>query len=158
MTTKGTIRYIKSKRSCDIASSYLSDFLDPALLLPSVRLVAKALQPYEYEALAFRGMSGALIASPLSILTGKPLILVRKNRDCHSFRITEGFGIDSSNSFRYIVVDDLISKGNTARAIVKEIHEANPRAVCLGIITVQMVNGRINSRVKTCELLDIDKL
>jgi len=70
----------------------------------------------EFDSFAFRGMSGALIASVLAREMKKTLIMVRKESS-HSMRSVEGdFGAK-----RYVIIDDFIESGDTCVEIVREI-------------------------------------
>lgn len=71
-----------------------------------------------FDAIAFSGMSGALIAPTLADLLGKELILVRKPSDnSHSYDTVQGF----RDGVSYIVVDDFISTGKTVKYIIDTI-------------------------------------
>lgn len=71
----------------------------------------------EFDAIAFRGNSGAILSGYLSLLAQKPLILVRKEK-AHSDRKIETL-IRPDSNVKYIVIDDLISTGNTIDDIIK---------------------------------------
>ena len=80
-----------------------------------------------FDAIAFRGLSGALIAPILASRLDKTLIAVRKHKTCekcgnstaHSYRTVEG----NLGANRYIIVDDFVSSGVTVRTIIKSIAE-----------------------------------
>lgn len=71
----------------------------------------------EFDCIAFRGMSGALLAAPVASALGKNLILVRKDEKRHSMYRVEGV----RSKTRYIIVDDFVSTGDTVRAIIEAI-------------------------------------
>jgi len=74
-------------------TEYLHSFLGFNKLRFNVARMAKAIRKsgIEFDAIAFRGNSGALLASPLATLLKKHLILVRKNTaDSHSYTTVEG--------------------------------------------------------------------
>lgn len=105
----------------EFKTSYLRDFLDADRLQESLSRTFELLRDEEYDAIAFSGNSGAIIAGALSLATGKPLILVRKSTTgCHSYDIVEGAGVYSS----YIIVDDFVYSGATVRRIASEIRNA----------------------------------
>ena len=86
----------------------------------------------DYEAIAFRGMSGALIAPTVALRLKKTLIMVRKPETVtHSRMRVEG----DSGAKRYIIIDDLISTGDTVRQIQWDI-KAWSGAECLGTLEV----------------------
>lgn len=87
-----------------------------------------------FEAVAFRGLSGSLVAPVVAFRLGKNLIGVRKCRtSSHADRAVEGFiGQD------YIIVDDFIETGDTCRQIIKEVDaESLDRGIeagkCVGV-------------------------
>jgi adenine/guanine phosphoribosyltransferase-like PRPP-binding protein len=132
----------------DMRSSYLSDYLDPTFLFVAVTRMAKILSQYDYDALAFSGNSGALIAAPLSLATGKPLLLVRKYMsNCHAGFRVEGLG----KIHRYVIVDDFIDTGNTVRRIRRAVSEHRVGSICIGILLAKeaMQTKRIKSFVLT---------
>lgn len=87
-------------------------------------------EKYDFDAIAFRGTSGAAMAYPLSYLMNIPLICVRKSAEPSHGSLVEGnTGINS-----YLILDDLISEGKTIRAIVKAIQKENFSAECVGIL------------------------
>jgi len=137
------------------AIGYLQDYIaQPILLKSMVEDAAKVIKAsgVAFDAIACRGVSGMLVAVPLSIMMGKPLIIVRKEksdnwkeRTTHSKYDIE-FGI-MGTAVTYIIVDDLIDTGDTIRAIIDGIDlKANKRNLhicatakanyeCVGIFT-----------------------
>jgi adenine/guanine phosphoribosyltransferase-like PRPP-binding protein len=101
-----------------------------------IKMIMKVLKTYDFDAFAFRGMSGALIAPVLAMLCGKSLIMVRKMKedgsksDCHSKERVEG----DLSATKYIIVDDFISSGQTITNIIQEISHLNPSAICIGAL------------------------
>lgn len=73
-----------------------------------------------FDAVAFTGMSGALIAPDIADKLKKQLILVRKKDKKHSCYDVEGYYGGS----KYIIIDDGISSGDTIKYIKKQIKEA----------------------------------
>lgn len=103
------------------ASGYLDDTFDPKKLARCVKRVAgnmkKLKKTLRFDAIAFRGISGAALAFPVSALTGIPLIYIRKEKNSHGDKI-EGV----SKSVRtYVILDDFVSLGGTVRSIIKMI-------------------------------------
>jgi adenine/guanine phosphoribosyltransferase-like PRPP-binding protein len=86
-----------------------------------VEQAAKALRLFRkknpFDAIAFRGNSGAAIAYPLSFKLQIPLICVRKGPSHSPFKV-EG----CSNAKTYVIVDDFIESGNTIKRIRKAIN------------------------------------
>lgn len=84
------------------------------------------------NAVAFTGLSGALVAPLVAARLRLPMVAVRKGEKNHS-----NFTVESSLSYdaalNYIVVDDLISSGETLRRIVEEVSKRNEGSTCLGV-------------------------
>jgi orotate phosphoribosyltransferase len=127
-------------------SEYMEAVLNPDLLIEETKNSVKELKhlmrwgnspgadKLEFDAIAFRGMSGALRAPLLAIKLKKSLIMVRKSRkNNHSGRYVEG----NYGAKTYIIVDDLMCTGMTAKMIVRRIKEAMPDAKCVGFYTAQ---------------------
>jgi adenine/guanine phosphoribosyltransferase-like PRPP-binding protein len=112
-------------------AGHLERGLNPDLRRMTVENVVRILRHYDFDAIAFSGLSGALIVPTVAMLMNKTLLAVRKDKDaCHSGRLVEG----DHNARRYIIVDDMISSGDTVRSIVGKISEAVPNAHCLGCL------------------------
>ncbi len=80
----------------------------------------------QFDTIAFRGMSGALIAPSVADQLDKPLCMSRKEIDnSHSTYWCEGHAAICN----YIIIDDLICSGDTIRALIDSI----PNATCVGI-------------------------
>ena len=83
---------------------------------------------YDFDAIACQGVSGLVMASMLSFMIKKPLIVVRKDvTHSHSDQMVE-FGVipvknemGKLSKVRYIIVDDLIESGKTVNDIDKKI-------------------------------------
>ena len=115
-------------------SGYHNTSFSPKRLKRCVARVARNLKKLQkkvpFDAIAFRGVSGAAIAFPVSALTGLHLICVRKERNSHGNRV-EG---PSRSIKRYVILDDFISSGETIRAIygaVKAVSRSESK--CVGI-------------------------
>jgi hypothetical protein len=82
----------------------------------------------KFEYVAFRGMSGALIAPCVAEALGKEFTMVRKPCDTdhsHSTRSVEGYvGGD------YVIVDDLASSGRTVLQIQAAIEKQTDKTRC----------------------------
>jgi hypothetical protein len=100
-------------------------------LRQNVKNCVRALRKMEFDAIAFRGMSGALLAPAVALSMKKNLLMVRKPADdSHSMMMVEG----DKAARRYVIIDDLISTGATVRTIFKEIREFAPQAECIGCL------------------------
>lgn len=114
-----------------ISSSYLHCMLDKREFDRRVSTARDILSKYKYDAIAFRGMSGALLAAPLAHMLDKTMIMVRKPKvDCHTSRAVEG----DNAARRYIIVDDVICSGNTLRTIIRAVKRFAPAAECVGYL------------------------
>ncbi len=112
-------------------ASWLSHFIDPRKAKVIVEKAVRILRQYEFEAIAFRGVSGALIAPLIAMEMGKSLIVVRKSSEsAHSRCMVEG---DCAVK-RFVIVDDFIDSGDTVRAILNEVDEFAPDAKCVGML------------------------
>ena len=126
------------------ASMHIAPYVDPKQLQERIDLAVSAIQLYEathettVEAIAFRGMSGALIASPVAVRLQKSLILVRKPNDgSHSSYKVESCKVEPKN---YVILDDFVSSGKTANAIIKAIKLVAPKAKYLGVLQVSYLH------------------
>lgn len=101
-------------------ADYLSEFLNPVTLKYKTELAVKVLNGFGpfaklgFDAIAFSGQSGSLIAPIVAMLMGKSLIMVRKNgvRSHSSYKV-EG----DKNAKSYIIIDDLTNSGQTIEFI-----------------------------------------
>lgn len=133
-----------------VSSSHMYQFLHPEYLSESIANAIKALKGYEFDAVAFRGMSGALIGPPVALALGKTMILVRKpDDDSHSGMTVEG----DKSAQRYIILDDFKASGRTKRTMIEEIREFAPDANCLGLLEVQYISQDTLDRCKKSKKL-----
>lgn len=115
-----------------ICASHLQKGLDPELRVETIKNLVRVLKNYEFDAIAFQGISGALFAPVVALALDKTLLAVRKGTsDCHSSRMVEG----DYNAKRYVIIDDLVATGTTVSRILEEIHKAIPNAECIGTLT-----------------------
>jgi orotate phosphoribosyltransferase-like protein len=79
-----------------------------------------------FDSIAFRGVSGALVAPILAHKLKKHLISVRKNT--HDSHVMSNYKVEGNvASQSYIIVDDFICSGNTIKTIVNEVMEWQER-------------------------------
>lgn len=141
---KKTTKHVPEYQTCD----YLKYYLDPVAAKNRYVLAAKVLKKYakEFDSIAFTGMSGALIAPAIASRLNKPLIMVRKStRNCHSSHKVEG----NKACKKYVIVDDLISSGETATNIQKAIHKFAPDARCIGVLQVNELSNSLDNKLTT---------
>jgi adenine/guanine phosphoribosyltransferase-like PRPP-binding protein len=96
-------------------------------------LAQQVLQEYDFDTIAFRGMSGAFLGPSIATAMEKQMILVRKPEDkTHSKMRVEG----NRAANRYVIVDDFIASGDTKRAIIDAISTWAPDANFVGLLEV----------------------
>ncbi len=116
------------RHSC---AGHLNHLIPPERLQQTVKLALAVLNTYEYDTLAFSGLSGLILGPILCYLTSKEMIAVRKENDnTHSFQSVEGY----KHASRYIIIDDFICTGATVQRIVKHVSKFAPQAECLGVL------------------------
>lgn len=108
---------------------HLIAFINPKLAKRTVAGCVKQLKDLEFDAIAFRGLSGALIAPTVAMRMGKTLIAVRKGEKSHSSNMVEG----DRAARRYVIIDDFIASGATVEAILDGVHKWAPKAECIGV-------------------------
>ena len=112
-------------------SNYLNDILKHGGLKQVVDRLVQILRRKnapEFDAIACCGCSGFLVAPAVALRLKKNLIIIRKSiANCHSRLLVEG----PLNTKKYIIIDDLIDKGNTIKKILKAMEYEN--SICVGI-------------------------
>jgi adenine/guanine phosphoribosyltransferase-like PRPP-binding protein len=115
-----------------VGSFYMAPLLDLDLFEPYLETSVKLLTTIadSFDSIAFRGMSGAIVAPILALRLRKSLILVRKAESDHH----SSFGVEGNQAtLRYLIADDFVCLGDTARAIKKAVKDFAPAAVCIGL-------------------------
>jgi adenine/guanine phosphoribosyltransferase-like PRPP-binding protein len=114
-------------------ASHMFYSIRPSALQDAINASRDILKKYTFDAFAFRGMSGALLAAPFALAFDKGLILVRKENDnSHSRMLVEGM----HTAKQYVIIDDFIASGATIRAILKDVEVFAPEAVCIGVLEI----------------------
>jgi orotate phosphoribosyltransferase len=67
-----------------------------------------------FDRIAFRGLSGALVAPLVAVKMQRGLIAVRKGEHCHGASVE---GVPPNETTRYIILDDFVSSGETVDQI-----------------------------------------
>jgi hypoxanthine phosphoribosyltransferase len=101
-----------------VVSSYLESAFDDQRRM--VRHIAKTIKgsKLKFDTIAFRGMSGCLVAPTLAYVLNKYMIMIRKdNEKSHSSFKVEG----NVNARRVLIVDDFVSTGETVQIIIDMI-------------------------------------
>ena len=110
---------------------YLREALSPPAARDTIEKAVQEIRPYaaKFDAIAVTGSSGLLIGPTVAYLLQKGVILVRKpGTSTHSSRRVEGDDIYK----RYIIVDDLISSGDTIERIKEATSSQWPGIECIG--------------------------
>ncbi len=126
-------------------SDYLGDILQPHCLKKVIKLLSKVIKHKigvdNFDAFAYRGMSGAGVATTLGYLFNKPLVLIRKNEKSHSNRNVEG----AIAAKRVVIVDDCIATGETLIKMVDSMLMARKKECCdqfLSVVAVVLYNDQ----------------
>ena len=123
------LAFLPDKVLSDSIASDRFGYLGIALHQPTRQQVIQACvkrlwrKQTEFDAIAFRGLSGALIAPSVADQLGKKLIAIRKPDDGSHGTSVEG----ETSETQYIILDDFVSSGSTVRAIIDAI-TSNARA------------------------------
>lgn len=94
----------------------------------AVIFLRKQQKTSEFTGVAFRGVSGALIAPSIADKLRCDLLVVRKKDGSHSSCEIEGNLTD-----KYIIIDDFVRTGETLRIIVDKIRKYVPESKCVGV-------------------------
>jgi orotate phosphoribosyltransferase len=122
----------------EIIHDYSAEFLTPAKLRKAVQKCLRVIRKrkLKFDAIAFRGLSGAVVAPMVALALKKTMIAVRKNRS-HGIKVCGDLGAQS-----YLIIDDLISSGETVRTIVTDIERASlNEPTCVGVVFYTRYNS-----------------
>jgi len=132
-------------------SSYLGAVLTPDGLRDAAAKVSRRIEQleaekgYKIDAIAFRGMSGALVGPMAATFLNKGMLLVRKPGDgSHSDYTVEGMIL----ARKYVIVDDFVSTGVTVSAIRAEIVKYSV-AVLVGVIAYRTHGSEVYEKCLT---------
>ena len=107
---------------------YLAQALQREEIDEAVGLCVETLKGRKFDTIAFRGLSGALIAPIVAHILSKEIIVVRKKQTDHSNHRVEGH----LAAKRYVILDDFISGGETVREIILRVNKFAPSATLWG--------------------------
>lgn len=146
-----------------VGNAYKHDIFEPDRLVKRAREIAEYLAEWQIdtgeriEALAVRGSSGLGMGTPVSMLTGIPLIYVRKDGERNATHGTPIEGSAKRMLSTYMVFDDTIASGNTVKRIVEDIHERFPTLIPQGIFLFNHAeyNGAVTIGNRTLEVFPI---
>jgi hypothetical protein len=112
----GRVGYVKNIR----CAGHLTMALNPERLCEIIPNIVRVLSYFDFDSIAFRGLSGALVAPIVAMQMNKTLIAVRKpHEDAHTIHRVEG----DMGARRFIILDDFVCSGDTVRAILKDIDD-----------------------------------
>lgn len=126
-------------------AEYLKSVFDVRLRNRTVAAIVKILKTnrVKYDTIAVSGVSGITMGSMVAFHLKKRLAIVRKKSDVTHSWITVEHLSESRNKgkfHRYVIIDDLISSGDTVKNIAANIKkETNGKGECVG--TVLYDNG-----------------
>jgi orotate phosphoribosyltransferase len=109
-----------------------------------VRELKQLQKKLKFDAIAFRGSSGAAIAYPISVLGGFELIFVRSGRSHHGEPVEGTY----KNVKRYVILDDFIGSGATVMSIVRAIksHAINEGDYAPECVAICLYDGYVRER------------
>lgn len=125
-------------------AAHLTAFLQPSKLGKRIRQCAAALEKYEFDTIAVRGVSGLLLGPGVAMVMGKSLIVVRKHEeDRHSPHICEG----DRGTKRYVIVDDFMDTGATVEAIIHDVKKwqqerGSEVGECIGVLEASHISHK----------------
>lgn len=96
--------------------------------------ISKAVQTLQkitddFDTVACCGTSGLLVISQIAEQLNKNILIIRKKNDSkYSPFMYEGVIPE-----KYVIIDDLICSGRTAKHILKTVKEESPNSICTGI-------------------------
>lgn len=118
-----------------VHAGYL-DILQPLILQQRIDAAVQQFQwkNLDFDSLAFTGASGLMFGPMLATALCKNMIMVRKPyelayKTCHSPYLVEGY----ARCRRYVIVDDCVATGSTARHIIRKIRDFAPEAKLVNI-------------------------
>lgn len=129
-----------------LSSDYLYDVYNDTdrykqLTYKVVANVERLQAKLKFDSIAFSGYSGCAMAYPVGMLTGIPLICVRKDKEnSHAATLVEG-GKDRDHQ-KYLIIDDFVSSGTTIKRIMDEISKRDEsqrqvmqrKCKCVGVL------------------------
>jgi len=132
------------------SAGYLRNYLNPKKSKAKFKKAVEILKGLKFDSIAFRGVSGALIAPVLAHALNKNIIVVRKgNQNSHSYRTVEG----NFDCKTYVIADDFVDTGRTVKTIKREIKKEAPDAQCIGVLEMADITGKTS--VKNFKLKEI---
>jgi orotate phosphoribosyltransferase len=114
---------------------YITSVFEPAAQKVVVKELCRLLRDKKFKnvnCIVGCGLSGTPLASIVAHKLGKMLTIIRKGEKAHtSFEIE---GIPVHDNMRYVIIDDLISSGDTIKRINNVIHKEVYDAEFVGLL------------------------
>src|SRR5574337_120294 len=126
----------------DIRTVYLRTIFDPELFPLTIQKTLEKCQAlkkeYDFDSIAFCGISGAAMAFVIAHQMNLPLVCVRKKGESSHY-VSQGFTNGrlcegNIGTRKYIIVDDVISSGNTVNYIMDSIEKDCDNAKCMAMV------------------------
>lgn len=126
-----------------LSGGYNSDLFNPRMLREKVIRVARNIEILKrkhvpIECMVARGKSGMGMAFPLSMETGIPVVVARKEDERSHGMPLEGDG----NFGTYVIIDDFIDSGDTCKSIVQQITSEHGNTRCIAILLYSDTDDR----------------
>lgn len=139
---------------------------DPAGFRASIELLARHVEPFDGDAILAIESRGFIFGAALAQHMSLPIYLVRKRgklpRASLSIQYELEYGVDHleihldavQRNRRYLIVDDVIATGGTARAVMKLVaQEQGIVAACAFLIELEFLDGR--KQLEDCPVVSL---
>jgi adenine/guanine phosphoribosyltransferase-like PRPP-binding protein len=108
-----------------LCASYIEEVLDPntrkGILAKVVKELKKIREKIPFDAIAFRGVSGSLVAIHAADKLGVSIIVCRKESEYNGSH--SNYQVEGMKNCKYIIVDDFIDTGRTVSEMIELIDE-----------------------------------
>lgn len=107
-----------------MSASHLSAPTNPYQRNIVIERISTFLKDKDFTAFAGLGVSGLTVASMLSFVMNKGLVIIRKQSDRHHASPYDIEGLDGTGNVvnKVLIVDDLIASGNTMRQAIESLN------------------------------------
>lgn len=113
-------------------SCHMNNLIDPKEYQVTVKRVLDYLytRRHDFDAIAFRGLSGSLIAPVVAYQLQKKMMAVRKERSPHT-----SYKIEAAHKAtgRVLILDDFICSGTTIKEIISVVKSECPDTRIVGL-------------------------
>lgn len=128
--------------------AYLRSVFAPDALDRTARRAVKTLRPFagRFDAIAFTGHSGTIVAPLVAVRLHKPMVLVRKpGSEGHMMAYESRVQGASAQGLRYLILDDVVSTGATVRRVIQELSENRAASEFAGLYVYEDSFYRLSS-------------